>query len=194
MRVIGRLLALLLGAFVAVAIAGTFAARAAKERIVRHEDPDADEVALAAILEPLAFRSTATAFRGGTIDCWYGGGIVDLRAATLDPAGATLKVRALFGGGQIVVPDAWEVEAQVVGLGGAGDSRPKIERPADAPRLLVEGFALFGGFGISSVLPADAETFIEKTRAARAERAAQGSVDVAAEGASDPAPVPVMAD
>jgi hypothetical protein len=193
MRVIGRLLALLIGAFVAVAVAGTFAARAAKERIVRREEPEADEVALAAIMEPLAFKSTAASFRGGTVDCWYGGGIIDLREATLDPAGATLKVKALFGGGQIVVPQDWQVETRIVGLGGAGDTRPKIDRPADAPRLVVEGLVVFGGFGIASDLPKDAETFITKTREAK-EKAAATHEDVVADATPEPQPVPVMAD
>ena len=61
-------------------------------------------VRLVAIFSPVAFHSTASAFRGGTLDCWYGGGIVDLRDATLDPAGARLEVKAVFGGAQIVVP------------------------------------------------------------------------------------------
>jgi hypothetical protein len=48
------------------------------------------------------------------------------------------------------VPEAWDVTTKIVGIGGVGDARPKIERPADAPHLVVEGTAVFGGWGITS--------------------------------------------
>ena len=157
MKVVGRPLALLMtGLFVSM-IVGAIAARSARARIVPKADPEADDVALAAFFGPLAFRSRAAAFRGGTVDCWYGGGTIDLRGATLDPAGATLRVRAIFGGASIVVPADWNVTVSVIGLGGAGDGRPAVERPADAPHLDIRGFAVFGGFGITSELPEAAE-------------------------------------
>jgi hypothetical protein len=153
MRFISRLFAALLSGLMVASLAGTVAAFAAKRRIVPHDDPDADEVTVAAIFEPLTFRSRARSFRGGTLDCWYGGGVVDLREATLDPAGATLRVRAIFGGGQILVPETWRVKARVLGIGGLGDARPPVERPDDAPLLTIEGLAVFGGFGVMSELP-----------------------------------------
>jgi hypothetical protein len=131
------------------------AAFAARRHVVRVDDPAANEVHLAAILEPLMFESTANAFRGGSLDCWYGGGVVDLRQATLDPAGATLHVRALFGGGQIVVPADWRVATKVVGLGGVGDARGGPGPAEGAPTLTLEGFVVFGGFGIQSELSED---------------------------------------
>ncbi len=162
MRVIGRLIALLCMGLIATAIAGTIAARAAKRRIVRVDAPDADEIRLAAIFEPLSFRSTAGAFRGGTIECWYGGGVIDLRDATLDPAGARLEVKAVFGGGQIVVPESWRVTTKVLGIGGVGDARSRRERPDDAPQLTIEGTALFGGFGVASEFSDNAAIELDK--------------------------------
>jgi hypothetical protein len=64
--------------------------------------------------------------------------------------GATIEVNALFGGGTLVVPDDWNVETSVAGIGGAGDGRPARERSPEAPTLRVEGVAIFGGWGISS--------------------------------------------
>ena len=120
-----KLIAGLVGLF-ALGMAGAAAAAlAAKQRIVPIDDPEADEVALVAIFAPVMFHSTASAFRGGTLDCWYGGGIVDLRDATLDPAGAHLEVKAVFGGAQILVPSSWRVESSVSGVGAAQDMRPK---------------------------------------------------------------------
>jgi hypothetical protein len=150
MRIIGRLIALLWSGLLLALILGMFAALAAKRRIVPEEAPDADEVRLAAIFGPINFQSKATSFRGGTLDCWYGGGVVDLRDAVLDAAGAHLRVRAVFGGGQIVVPETWRVNSTVVGIGGLGDARPRIERASDAPHLTIEGQAMFGGFAVMS--------------------------------------------
>ena len=114
--------------------------------------PDAadDLIDLQAVFESLDFHSTAPAFRGGTLTTWFGGGNLDLRDATLDPMGARLEVRAIFGGGSILVPDEWDVSVRVKGIGGAGDARPARDRGPEAPRLEIEGFALFGGFGVMS--------------------------------------------
>jgi hypothetical protein len=153
MRVIGRLLALFGIGVVVSAVVGAIAAQRVKRDFVPIDDPDANEIRLAAIFEPMSFRSTATRFRGGSIDCWYGGGVIDLRQAVLDPDGARLDVKARFGGAQILVPEGWRVTTGVMGIGGAGDARPRIERAEDAPHLTIEGTAIFGGFGVASEMP-----------------------------------------
>ena len=140
-------------AFIATMVAAMVGAARAKREAPPLPDPADDLIDLHAIFESLEFRSTATAFRGGTLTTWFGGGNLDLRDATLDPMGARLEVRAIFGGGSILVPEDWDVAVRVVGIGGAGDARPARERSADGPRLEIEGFALFGGFGVMSQLP-----------------------------------------
>ena len=45
-----------------------------KRRDAVPQEPDADEIDLVASFGPLDFRSTATAFRGGRVDTWFGGG------------------------------------------------------------------------------------------------------------------------
>src|SRR6185436_11750814 len=99
---------------------------ATKRRDVAPADPAADEVDLVASFGPLEFRSESGAFRGGSVTTMFGGGEVDLRDATLDPAGATLHVSTLFGGGSLVVPEGWNVETSLSGIGGVGDMRPKV--------------------------------------------------------------------
>ena len=106
---------------------------------------------------PLDYKSKSSAFRGGSVQTWFGGGVVDLRQATLDPMGATIEVNALFGGGNLVVPEEWNVETKIAGIGGIGDARPQRDRSPEAPTLRVEGIALFGGWGITSE-PADEAT------------------------------------
>jgi hypothetical protein len=191
MRTIGRLLALLLGGLVVSFIAGAIGAVRAKRRIVPLAAPEADEVRLAAIFEALAFHGTATAFRGGDLDCWFGGGIVDLRDAVLDPAGARLRVHVVFGGGQIVVPEAWQVTTRVLGLGGIGDARPRVERAPDAPHLTIEGLAFFGGFGVSSEVPeAQLQGLDEAIKWSQHRGAPTGDPEPAAPAAPDSEAVP----
>jgi hypothetical protein len=162
MNVVRRLLALFTGGLMFASVVGLFVARAAKDRIEEVDATDADEIRLAAIFEPMSFRSIATRFRGGAVDCWYGGGVIDLREAVLDPDGARLDVRAVFGGAQIVVPTTWRVSSKVVGIGGVGDGRPPVEYEAGAPHLTIEGLAIFGGFGVTSELPEAAAAGLEK--------------------------------
>lgn len=155
MRIIRRLITLFWTGMVLSMIGGALGAVAARRRIVPVTEPDADEIRLAAIFAPIHFQGRATNFRGGTVDCWYGGGVIDLREAVLDAAGARLEVKAVFGGGQILVPESWKVTTNVMGLGGIGDSRPGLERAEDAPHLTIDGFALFGGFAVMSDVPED---------------------------------------
>lgn len=167
MKSVGRLVALVSGGFMIASILGTVAALAAKRRIVEVDQPDADEITLAAIFGPIAFRSTAREFRGGTVDCWYGGGVIDLRGAVLDPAGARLAVRAIFGGAQIVIPESWLLTSNVVGLGGLNDGRPAVDRPDGSPHLTIEGMAMFGGYNVVSEVSEKELAGLERAVAAR---------------------------
>lgn len=144
-----RAVGLLLLGFTAFML-GSMVYAAMKKREAAPQDPRADEVDLVANFEPLEFHSESGAFRGGSVTTMFGGGELDLRNATLAPGGATIRINALFGGGNLVVPDGWNVESKLVGIGGVGDGRPKVERTADAPTLRLEGTAIFGGWGISS--------------------------------------------
>lgn len=137
-------------ALVGAWVVGVIGAVLAKRRIVPSADPGADEVVLAAIFGPLKYRSAARNFRGGSVECWYGGGVVDLRGAALDPGGARLTVRAVFGGGQILVPPTWLVVSHVRGIGGVNDVRPVGAEVRDEAHLTIDGFVAFGGFTIGS--------------------------------------------
>lgn len=80
----------------------------------------------------------------------FGGGTLDLSGATLADRCATLRLKALFGGGQLIVPDDWRVESRLAPvLEGVGDGRTARVRPDDAPVLTLTGLALFGGWGVT---------------------------------------------
>jgi hypothetical protein len=154
MRLIGRLLRAFT-AFSFLAGAGALvAAVRLKGRLVSRGRPQDDEVELIAIFESQDFTSTAGALRQIDLTALYGGGTLDLRLATLDPAGASLRARTVFGGYRVAVPGTWRVERRVIGLlGGSGDARPAAWVDPNGPRLTIEGFALFGGLGIVSETP-----------------------------------------
>jgi predicted membrane protein len=153
-RLLRALSALLLAWFVFMVGAMVYAK--VMGRTAGYTEPDADDVDLVANFSELKYRSTATSFRGGSVTTWFGGGIVDLRDAVLDPAGATLRLNAMFGGGSLVIPADWRVEMKLVNIaGGIGDSRPGGNPPLGAPTLRLEGSTLFGGWGISSEEPGE---------------------------------------
>jgi predicted membrane protein len=151
---LARVLSLLLFAWFAFMIGAVVYAKV-KGRTSTTPEPDADEIDLVATFGPLDYKSTASSFRGGSVTTWFGGGTLDLREATLDPAGATIRANALFGGGNLIVPDDWRVETKLVGIGGAGDGRPDGNRAEGAPTLRLEGVAIFGGWGVSSEPPGE---------------------------------------
>ncbi len=175
MGIIGRIFGLLIAASIGAALVAAAAALAMKQRLPRVTDPDADDVHLVAVFEPLAFSSRATSFRGGTVDAWYGGGVVDLREATLDPAGAALTVRTVLGGLQLVVPDSWRVSMETMSIfGGVADTRSSDDRAPDAPHLTLDGLAILGGVGITSEV---SDKAMAELRQAVAEQHAAASAD-----------------
>lgn len=118
-------------------------------------DEESDEVALVAILNGVALKSRAKAFRGGSMFSWLGGIAVDLREAELAPD-AHLDVRSLFGGIALRVPPGWKVESAVKSIGGGVTvAVPEPESDA-APTLRLDGFTAFGGIAVGAK-PADAE-------------------------------------
>lgn len=151
---IGRLIRLVFGGFFLALTSAIVGAAVGRRRIPSVGTEEDNEVALAAILSPVEFESHATAFRGGSVLLWFGGGDVDLRGVMLDPAGARLTVRAIFGGGRLIVPETWNVDLRMRAIfGGSSDVRPAFERAPDAPHLVVDGLTLFGGLAIFSSKP-----------------------------------------
>lgn len=151
MRTIRSILGLTLGFVVISSILAAVVAAVAKRHMISSGTEMDDEFDLVTIFDGVDFASTAPAFRRGTVLTWYGGGQIDLRGATLDPAGAELNVRALFGGVQIIVPETWHVEQRMVAfLGGVSDSREKSEAQEGEPVLRLTGWAVFGGIDVTS--------------------------------------------
>ena len=164
-----RQISVLLRAFLVLGllagIASAIAAAMTKRRLTADgetaPDPSDNEPEVVAIFDGVELASTAPALRHGSLTAWYGGSSLDLREATLDPEGATLDVKAIFGGSQVIVPETWRVELKGAGfLGGFGDSRDQDLVVNEGPVLTVKGLAIFGGIGITSESP-ELETALE---------------------------------
>lgn len=164
---IKRIVGLAFIGWMAGMVAGAAAALSVKRQLVPTTDEAADEIVAVAIFGPLAFHSTSSSFRGGRLECWYGGGVLDLRDATLAPEGATLQVRAVLGGGQILVPSDWKVVSTVRGMGGMQVVPDAKADAADAPELVIEGLLVLAGFAVMSELDEGAAEWLAKMEAKR---------------------------
>jgi hypothetical protein len=145
MRLLKAVGLLVVGVYVGFLGAAALVRRALPSR----GDAESDEVALVAIFGGIELASTATAFRGGSMFAWYGGVAVDLRQATLAP-GAKLTAGALFGGVAVKVPPGWRIEYTARGIaGGVAVDAPEPDDP-EAPTLVVDASAAFGGVAIKA--------------------------------------------
>jgi len=106
-----------------------------------------DRVAAFAAFGGFENTVVSQSFKGGSAAALFGGVEIDLTAARLDPAGATLEVGAAFGSVEMVVPGDWVVRARGVAIfGGWANRTGRRREPAGAgPELVIRGAALFGG-------------------------------------------------
>jgi predicted membrane protein len=96
-------------------------------------------------------RIDAKDFRGGSIGAMFGGFEVDLRGATMAEAQATIDISAMFGGVEIQIPETWVAEVKGSALfGGFVDETVPPPAGQPAPRLIVTGYAMFGGITVSN--------------------------------------------
>jgi Domain of unknown function (DUF5668)/Cell wall-active antibiotics response 4TMS YvqF len=86
-------------------------------------------------------------FRGGMVSAVFGGFELDLRKAVIAGDSVLLRVDAVFGGCEIKIPEAWNVEMQGAAVFG-GFSDETRHPPAGAPgtkQFIIKGGAVFGG-------------------------------------------------
>jgi predicted membrane protein len=98
-------------------------------------------------------RIESKTFHGGSAVAIFGGYNIDLRDAGMAGETANIDVNALFGGIDIRVPETWLVEVRANAIfGGVEDKTapPRITEGQKPPRLIVTGFAAFGGIVVKS--------------------------------------------
>lgn len=129
-------------------------------------DPSGDDIDVATIFDGADVRSEATSFRGGDVLCWYAGLTLDLSGVTIDPAGAYLRVRCVFGGVDLVVPEGCPVHVRSRAImGGVGDMTD--QRDVAGPTLVIDALSVFGGVGVRN--PEDDERMADRLSASAAD-------------------------
>lgn len=97
-------------------------------------------------------RIEGTLVEGGEIVAIFGGFKIDLTRAQMEGDHAAIDVTAVFGGGEIIIPEWWKVSLEGAAIfGGYVDKSKHYPRP-DVPvkTLSIRGAAVFGGIEIKS--------------------------------------------
>jgi predicted membrane protein len=85
-------------------------------------------------------------FEGGEALAIFGGINIDLTKAGMQKDEVRIEANALFGGIEIRVPETWQVVVRGAGIFGGYEDKTWRAGPEERkPRLIVSGFAVFGG-------------------------------------------------
>ncbi len=121
-----------------------------QRRVMPTPEVSEDFVRGTAVMSGIKHEIHSQAFKGGELTAIFGGFDLDLRQAVMEGDSARIDVFLLFGGGEIRVPENWDVTLQATAIaGGVGDkvtSLPVTE--GIRPRLIISGLILFGGVGV----------------------------------------------
>ncbi|MCL1894145.1 MAG: cell wall-active antibiotics response protein [Holophagaceae bacterium] len=100
-----------------------------------------------AILSGYKYRPSGGNFDGGEVTAIFGGFELDLRQCTMNYETARIDVFCMMGGGEIRVPEGWDVSIHAQAVAGSVDDKTIALPVAEAkrPRLLITGSVLLGG-------------------------------------------------
>ncbi|MFJ5267824.1 DUF1707 domain-containing protein [Streptomyces sp. NPDC088358] len=119
---------------------------------------------------------------------FMGGGEIDLREANFADREVVINCVAVMGGVNVVVPPGVEVVVRGIGIMGGFDHREE-GRPGDpgAPRVIVTGFAFWGGVGVErKITRAERQRLREERRQEKLERkAGRGALEDGSRGRLD---------
>ncbi|MFI9645917.1 DUF1707 domain-containing protein [Streptomyces sp. NPDC052040] len=105
---------------------------------------------------------------------FWGGGEIDLREANFADREVQINCVAIMGGMNVIVPPGVEVVVRGIGIMGGFDHREE-GAPGDpgAPRVVISGFAFWGGVGVERKLTrADRQRLKEERRQEKLDRKA----------------------
>ncbi len=125
-----------------------------------------------AVMSGVEKKGAWTPARNFTTVAVMGGAGIDLREARLGPGVTEIRVVAIMGGVEIIVPPGLAVETHGFGIMGGFESvdLPGLDPDPDAPRVVIRGVAIMGGVEVVVRLPG--ETAREAKRRLKEERRA----------------------
>ncbi|MFG2679075.1 DUF1707 domain-containing protein [Streptomyces sp. NPDC048392] len=103
---------------------------------------------------------------------FWGGGDIDLREADFADREVVINCVAVMGGMNVIVPPGVEVIVRGIGIMGGFDHREEgVPGDPGAPRVVVTGFAFWGGVGVErKVTRAERQRLKEERRQEKLER------------------------
>ncbi|MFF4062139.1 DUF1707 domain-containing protein [Streptomyces sp. NPDC001668] len=138
-------------------------------RIVGGEGSSAWAVA---VMSGFQRKGRWTVPRRFTCFAFWGGGEIDLREANFADGEVEINCVAIMGGVQVIVPPGVEVVVRGIGIMGGFDHREEgVPGEPGAPRVVVTGFAFWGGVGVERKLTrAERQRIREERRQERLDR------------------------
>lgn len=106
-----------------------------------------------AIMGGFSRKGAWVAPRVFTAVTFWGGGEIDLREARFAEPEVEIRVFAVMGGVNVIVPEDVEVDVRGIGIMGAFDDRASGAGAPGAPRVVVTGLAFWGGVGVERKAP-----------------------------------------
>lgn len=91
-------------------------------------------------------------FKGGEINCVFGGGEINMTQADFTGI-IQLELNAVFGGMRLIVPSHWEIKSELTAVLGSVEDKRIVQRSisSDSTKFLIlKGTAVFGGIEILS--------------------------------------------
>ncbi|MGW1159129.1 DUF1707 SHOCT-like domain-containing protein [Streptomyces sp. NPDC002519] len=142
-----------------------------RERIVGGEGSSSWAVA---ILSGFQRKGRWTVPRRFTSFAFWGGGEIDLREANFADHEVEINCVAIMGGMNVIVPPGVEVVVRGIGIMGGFDQREEgTPGEPGAPRVIVTGFAFWGGVGVERKLTrAERQRLKEERRREKLDRKA----------------------
>ncbi|MBC2863533.1 DUF1707 SHOCT-like domain-containing protein [Streptomyces mexicanus] len=120
-----------------------------------------------AIMSGFQRKGTWTVPKRFTCFAFWGGGEIDLREANFADGEVEINCVAIMGGVEVIVPPGVEVVVRGIGIMGGFDHREEgVPGEPGAPRVVVTGFAFWGGVGVERKLT-KAERLRQKEEARR---------------------------
>ncbi|MFJ9714960.1 DUF1707 domain-containing protein [Streptomyces sp. NPDC101213] len=102
-----------------------------------------------AVMSGFQRKGRWTVPRRFTAFAFWGGGELDLREADFAAGEVVINCVAVMGGVNVVVPPGVEVVVRGVGIMGGFDHREQgVPAAPGAPRVVITGFAFWGGVGV----------------------------------------------